>query len=133
MIPELFAPIILEVPVTLLSIVEHWNKIQNMIDVGDIVLRWKDEQGSNVSKNPFHDHKGTVGAITLDEEFEESTQYIVDEAEIVGIIEKPFVLEEKSPEIRDIRKPFMIDLPSFKPIILEFSEQSLVHNLQEVP
>ncbi|XP_071926061.1 uncharacterized protein [Coffea arabica] len=69
-------------------------KIQDMIDAGDIVLRRRGESGPNVSNNPLPEHKGTVGAITTEEQFEEPGQYIVDENEVIGIIEKPFVLEE---------------------------------------
>lgn len=41
-----------------------------MIDVGNIVLRRKGEQGLNVSKNSLPEHKGIVAAITTDEELE---------------------------------------------------------------
>lgn len=39
-----------------------------MIDAGDIVLRRNGEQGLNISKNPLPKHKGTIGAVTIDEE-----------------------------------------------------------------
>ena len=48
------------------STVNYWvlnHKIQDMINAEDIVLRRRDESGSNVSKNPFPEYKGTVGAI----------------------------------------------------------------------
>ena len=66
-----------------------------MIQVRDTVLRRRDESRSIVSKNPLPEYKGTVGAIITEEEFEESSQYIVDENEVIGIVEKPFVLEEE--------------------------------------
>ena len=104
-----------------------------MIDASDIVLKGKDEQGQNVSKNPLPKHKCTIETITVHEEFEEPTQYIVDEAEIIGITKKLFVLEEEPSKVGNIKEPFIIDLPPFEPVVLEFSEQSSVHNLQEVP
>ena len=100
-----------------------------MIDAGDIVLRRRGESGPNINNNPFPEHKGTVGAITTEEQFEEPGQYIVDENEVIGIVEKPFVLEEGMS--KNNGEPFILDLP--EPVVLEFPEQSPVHNLQEVP
>ena len=65
-----------------------------MIDAGDTVLRRKGESGRNVSNNPLPEHKSTVGAITTYKEFEDSIQYIVDETELMGIVEKSFILKE---------------------------------------
>nr|XP_027067806.1 uncharacterized protein LOC113693472 [Coffea arabica] len=63
------------------------HKIQDMIDSGDILLRRKGEQGSNVSKNPLPEHGSTVGVIIADEDFVDPSQYIVDETEVFGMIE----------------------------------------------
>ena len=46
------------------------HKIQDMIDVRNIVLRRRGEQGSNVSKNPLPEHKDIVATITNNEEVE---------------------------------------------------------------
>ena len=92
-----------------------------MIDAKDIILRRKDEHGLNVSENTLPKYKGTVGAITTDEQFEELVQYIINDAKIVGINEKPFVLEEEPSKIGNIRKPFIINLPPFEPVIFKFS------------
>ena len=94
-------------------------KIQNMIDAEDIVLRRRGESESNVSKNPFPEHKGIIGAITTNEEFEETAQYIVDENEVIGVVEKPFVLEEEP--LKNNEEPFVLDLS--EPVVLEFPEQ----------
>ena len=87
-----------------------------MIQVRDTVLRRRDESRSIVSKNPLPEYKGTVGAIITEEEFEESSQYIVDENEVIGIVEKPFVLEEEL--LKNNGEPFILDLS--KPVVLEF-------------
>ena len=104
-----------------------------MIATKNITLRRIGEQRPNISKNPLPECKGTVGAIISNEEFEEPTQYIVDEVEIAGITEKPFALENEPSEVRDVGEPFIIDLPPFEHIVFEFPEQLPIHNLQEVP
>ena len=90
-----------------------------MIDTEDIVLRKKGELGSNISKNPFSEYKNTVGIITTDEEFEEPAQYIVDENEVIGIVEKSFILEEEL--LKTNENPFVLDL--LEPVVLEFPNQ----------
>ena len=79
------------------STVNCWalkHKTQDIIDAEDIiVLRKRGESGLNVSKNPLPEYKNTVGAITTDEEFEEFAKNIVEENEVIGIVQKPFVLE----------------------------------------
>ena len=105
------------------------HKIQDMIDIEDIVLRRKDESGPNVSKNSLPEYKETVGIIATDDECEEPVQYIVDENEAIGIVENPFVLEEE--QLKNNGEPFILDLP--EPVVLEFPEQSRMHNLQEIP
>ena len=91
-----------------------------MIDTGKIVLRRRGEQGSNVSKNPLLEHKDIVETIPLDEEFEEPAQYIVDETKIVGITEKPFILEEEPSEVGNIKEPFIVDLHILNLLYLNF-------------
>nr|XP_027093704.1 uncharacterized protein LOC113714104 [Coffea arabica] len=44
------------------------HKIQDMIEAGDIVLRKREEQGPNISTNPFPEHKDTFEAFTPNEE-----------------------------------------------------------------
>ena len=109
-----------------------------MVEAGDIILRKRDEQGPNVSKNPLPTHKDTVGAITIDDEIEEPTQYIVDEAEIMEVIGEPFVLEEEACEVKENVDPFILEVIPFEcepseHIVLELPEQAPVLNLQEVP
>ncbi|XP_027095994.1 uncharacterized protein [Coffea arabica] len=113
------------------------HKIQDMIDAGDIVLRRKDEQRPSVSNNPLSTHKDTVGAITVDEEVEEPTQFIVNEAEIIGVIGEPFILEEKAYEVKENTDPFILEMIPFECepselVVLELPEQAPVLNLQEV-
>nr|XP_027066765.1 uncharacterized protein LOC113692545 [Coffea arabica] len=114
------------------------HKIQDMIESGDIVLRRREEQGPNVSKNPLPTHKDTVGVITIDEEIEEPTQFIIDEAETVRVIEEPFILEEEAPEIKKNTGPFILEMVPFECepselVVLELPEQPPILNLQEVP
>ena len=96
-----------------------------MIDAGDIVLRQMGESRPNVNNSPLPEHKGTVGVITTEKEFEEPGQYIVDENEGIEIVKKPFELEEKL--LKNNGEPVILDLP--EPVVLEFPEQSPVHNL----
>ncbi|XP_071909680.1 uncharacterized protein [Coffea arabica] len=114
------------------------HKIQDMIETGDIVLTRKDEQRPSVSNNPLPTHKDTVGAITIEEEIEEPTQYIVDETEIMGVIGEPFILEEEAFEIKENTDPFILEVIPFEYepselVVLELPEQAPVLNLQEVP
>ena len=101
-----------------------------MIDAGDIVLRRKDEQRPSVSNNPLPQHKDTVGAVTIEEEIEEPTQYIVDEAEIMGVIGEPFILEEEAYKVKENIDPFILEMitcecePS-ELVVLELPEQAL--------
>nr|XP_027122176.1 uncharacterized protein LOC113739131 [Coffea arabica] len=44
------------------------HKIQDIIEAGDIVLRKREEQGPNISTNPFPEHKDTFEAFTPNEE-----------------------------------------------------------------
>ena len=92
-----------------------------MIDAGVIVLRRRGELGPNVSKSPLLEHKKTVWAITTDEEFEKTAQYIVDENEVIGKVEKSFILEEELLETNG--NPFILDLP--EPVVLEFLNNHL--------
>ena len=96
-----------------------------MIDAGDIVLRKRGELRPNVSKNSLLEHRSTIGVIITDEEFEEPVQYSMDKNKVIGIVEKPFILEEELLETNG--NPFILDLS--ESVVLEFPEQSLVHNL----
>ncbi|XP_027065115.1 uncharacterized protein [Coffea arabica] len=114
------------------------HKIQDMVEVGDIVLRRREEQGPNVSKNPLPTHKDTVGVITIDEEIEEPTQFIIDEVETVRVIEEPFILEEGAYEVKKNTGPFILEMVPFECepselVVLELPEQAPILNLQEVP
>ncbi|XP_027072065.1 uncharacterized protein [Coffea arabica] len=114
------------------------HKIQDMIESGDIVLRRRDEQGPNVSKNPLPTHKDTVGVITINEEIEKPAQFIVNEAKIMGVIGKPFILEEEAYEIKENTDPFILEMIPFECepselAVLELPEQPPILNLQEVP
>ncbi|XP_071920618.1 uncharacterized protein [Coffea arabica] len=114
------------------------HELQDMIESGDIVLRRREEQGPNVSKNPLPTHKDTVGVITIDEEIEEATQFIIDEAETVRVIEEPFILEEETYEVKKNAGPFILEMVSFECepselVVLELPEQPPILNPQEVP
>ncbi|XP_027155289.1 uncharacterized protein LOC113755486 [Coffea eugenioides] len=114
------------------------HKIQDMIEAGDIIMRKRDEQGPSVSKNPLPTHKDTVGAITIDEKIEEPTQYIEDEAEIIGVTGEPFILEEEAYEVKKNPDLLILDMIPFECeplelIMLELPEQAPVFNRQEVP
>ena len=65
-------------------------KIQDMIEIGDIILRRREEQGPSVSKNPLP---------IVDEEIEEPTQYIIDQAEVIEVIGESFILKEETSEV----------------------------------
>ncbi|XP_071912268.1 uncharacterized protein [Coffea arabica] len=61
----------------------------------------------------------------------------MDEAEIMGVIGEPFILEEKTYEVEKNADPFILDVIPFecepsKLVILELPEQTPVLNLQEV-
>ncbi|XP_027090233.1 uncharacterized protein [Coffea arabica] len=113
------------------------HKIQDMIEAGDIVLRMRDEQRPSVSNNPLPAHKDTVGAVNTEEESEEPTQYIVDKAEIIGVIGEPFILEEEAYEAKENTDPFILEMIPFECepselVVLELPEQVPVLNLQEI-
>ncbi|XP_071921738.1 uncharacterized protein [Coffea arabica] len=113
------------------------HKIQDIIEAGDIVLRRRDEQGPSVSNNPLPAHKDTIGVITIDEEIDEPTQYIVDEAGIIGVTGEPFILEEETFEIKKNTDLFILDVIPFECepsefVVLKLPEQAPVFNLQEV-
>ena len=62
-----------------------------MIEIEDILLRRKGEQGSNVSKNSFPEHGSTVGVIIADQDFIDPTQYIINKTEVFGVMEADHV------------------------------------------
>ncbi|XP_071917111.1 uncharacterized protein [Coffea arabica] len=67
------------------------HKIQDMLEAGKIVIRKREEQGPNVSKNPLPEHAGTVGVIMDDKEFDEIVRSMSTETEVFGIMDQPFV------------------------------------------
>nr|XP_027093623.1 uncharacterized protein LOC113714024 [Coffea arabica] len=112
------------------------HKVQDMLEAGKIVIRKREEQGPNVSKNPLPEHTDTVGVIMDDEEFKKLVRSMSSEIEVFGIMDQPFVIEEASYE--EDKKPFILDLtPSesavLEPVIIEFPEQMPVFSLQQVP
>ncbi|XP_027174610.1 uncharacterized protein LOC113774253 [Coffea eugenioides] len=112
------------------------HKVQDMVEAGEIVIRKREEQGPNVSKNRLPEHTGTIGVIMDDEEFKELVRSMSNEIEVCGIMEQPFVIEEASYE--EDKRPFILDLtPSesaaLEPVIIEFPEQVPVLSLRQVP
>ncbi|XP_027182027.1 uncharacterized protein LOC113780423 [Coffea eugenioides] len=110
-------------------------KIQDMLEAGKIVIRKREEQGPNVSKNPLPEHAGTVGVIMDDKEFEELVRSMSNETEVFGIMDQLFVIEEASYE--EDKRPFILDLtPSesaaLEPVVIEFPEQVPVLSLRQV-
>ncbi|XP_071920608.1 uncharacterized protein [Coffea arabica] len=112
------------------------HRVQDMLEAGEIVIRKREEQGPNVSKNPLPEHTDTVGVIMDDEEFEEFVRSVSNKTEVFGIMDQPFVIDEASYE--EDKKPFILDLtPSesaaLEPVVIEFPEQVPVLSLRQVP
>ncbi|XP_027155757.1 uncharacterized protein LOC113756189 [Coffea eugenioides] len=112
------------------------HKIQDMLEAGEIVIKKREEQEPNVSKNPLPEHANTVGVIMDNEEFEELVRSMSNETEVFGIMDQPFVIEEASYE--EDKRPFILDLtPSenaaLEPVVIEFPEQVPVLSLRQVP
>ncbi|XP_027109268.1 uncharacterized protein [Coffea arabica] len=112
------------------------HKIQDMLEAGEIVIKKREEQGPNVSKNPLPEHADIVGVIMDNEEFEELVRSMSNETEVFGIMDQPFVIEEASCE--EDKRPFILDLtPSesaaLEPVVIEFPEQVSVLSLRQVP
>ncbi|XP_027067827.2 uncharacterized protein [Coffea arabica] len=112
------------------------HRVQDMLEAGEIVIRKREEQGPNVSKNPLLENADTVGVITDEEEFEEFVRSVSNKTEVFGIMDQPFVIEEASYE--EDKKPFILDLtPSesaaLEPVVIEFPEQAPVLSLRQVP
>nr|XP_027088692.1 uncharacterized protein LOC113710042 [Coffea arabica]XP_027088694.1 uncharacterized protein LOC113710044 [Coffea arabica] len=111
-------------------------KVQDVLETREIVIRKREEQGPNVSKNPLPEHTDTVGVIVDDKEFEKLVRSISNETEVFGIMDQPFVIEEASYEAD--KRPFILDLTSFnsaalEPVVIEFPKQVPVLSLQQVP
>ncbi|XP_071901729.1 uncharacterized protein [Coffea arabica] len=109
------------------------HKIQDMLEAGEIIIRKREEQGPNVSKNPLPEHPDMVSVIMDDKEFEELVRSMSNETEVFGVMDQPFVIEEVSYE--GDKKPFILDrTPSksaaLEPVILEFPEQVPVFSLR---
>ncbi|XP_071933104.1 uncharacterized protein [Coffea arabica] len=112
------------------------HRVQDMLEVGEIVIRKREEQGPNVSKNPLPEHTDTVGVIMDNEEFEGFVRSVSNKTEAFGIMDQPFVIEEASYE--EGKKPFILDLTPFEsaalePVVIEFPEQAPVLSLRQVP
>ncbi|XP_027155699.1 uncharacterized protein LOC113758296 [Coffea eugenioides] len=112
------------------------HKIQYMLEAGEIVIKKREEQGPNVSKNPLPEHADTVEVIMDNEEFEELVRSMSNKTEAFGIMDQPFVIEEASYE--EDKRPFILDLtPSesaaLEPVVIEFPEQVSVLSLRQVP
>ncbi|XP_071905708.1 uncharacterized protein [Coffea arabica] len=112
------------------------HKVQDMLEAGDIVIRKREEQGPNVSKNPLPEHADTVGVIMDDEEFKELVRSMSNETEVFVIMDQPFVIEEASYE--EDKRSFILDLTPSKsaalePVVIEFPEQVPVLSLRQVP
>ncbi|XP_027067610.2 uncharacterized protein [Coffea arabica] len=112
------------------------HKIQDMLETGEIVIRKREEQSPNMSKNPLPEHTDTVRVIMNNKEFEELVRSMSNETKVFGIMDQPFVIEEASYE--EDKKPFILDLtPSesaaLEPVVIEFPKQVPVLSLRQVP
>ncbi|XP_071928029.1 uncharacterized protein [Coffea arabica] len=111
------------------------HKIQDMVEVGEIVIRRREAQGPNVNRNPLPEHANIVGVILDDAEYVEQVKKLAREAEVFGITDQPFVIELP---FEEDEKPFILDLTpaereSLKPVVIEFPKQEPVLSLQQVP
>nr|XP_027077061.1 uncharacterized protein LOC113700823 [Coffea arabica] len=112
------------------------HKIQDMLEAGEIVIKKKEEQGLNVSKNPLPEHADTIGVIMDNKEFEELVRSMSNKTEVFGIMDQPFEIEEAPYE--EDKKPFILDLTlseseALEPVVIEFPEQVPVLSLRQVP
>ncbi|XP_027067891.1 uncharacterized protein [Coffea arabica] len=111
------------------------HKVQDMIEVGEIVIRKREAQWPNINRNPLPEHANTIGVILDDTEYDELAQNLAREAEVFGVTDQPFVIEEP---FEEDKKPFILDLTPaesevLEPVVIKFLDQEPVLSLQQVP
>ncbi|XP_071917165.1 uncharacterized protein [Coffea arabica] len=103
-------------------------KIQDMIEVGDIVLRRKDEQGTSVSKNPLPLYKDTIGRA-----------YVIDWRAAITrsgrILNEPVVIEpSKAKENAAPTRSTVTEEEAFNFLrMLKKSEYKVIEQLDKMP
>nr|XP_027090280.1 uncharacterized protein LOC113711316 [Coffea arabica] len=112
------------------------HKVQDMIEAGEIVIRKREAQGPNVNRNPLPEHANTIGVILDDAEYGELAQKLAREAEVFGVTDRPFIIEDEPFE--EDKRPFILDLTpaeseALEPVVIEFPGQETVLSLQQVP
>ncbi|XP_071939875.1 uncharacterized protein [Coffea arabica] len=112
------------------------HKVQDMIEAGKIVIRKREAQGSNINRNPLPEHANTIGVILDDAEYDELAQKLAREAEVFGVTDRPFIIEDEPFE--EDKRPFILDLTpaeseALEPVVIEFPGQEPVLSLQQVP
>ncbi|XP_071921844.1 uncharacterized protein [Coffea arabica] len=111
------------------------HRIQDMIEIGEIVIKKNEAQGPNINRNPLPEHANTIGVILDDAEYEEQVQKLAREAEVFGVTNQPFIIEVP---FEEDKRPFILDLTlveskALEPVVIEFPEQEPVKSLQRVP
>ncbi|XP_027093659.1 uncharacterized protein [Coffea arabica] len=112
------------------------HKVQDMIEVGEIVIRKREAQGPNINRNPLPEHTNTIGVILDDTEYDNLVQKLAREVEVFGVTDQPFVIEDEPFE--EDKRPFILDLTpaeseALEPVVIEFPKQAPVLSLQQVP
>ncbi|XP_071912336.1 uncharacterized protein [Coffea arabica] len=112
------------------------HKVQDMIEAGEIVIRKREAQGPNINKNPLPEHANTIGVILDDAEYDELAQKLARKAEVFGVTDRPFIIEDEPFE--EDKRPFILDLTpaeneALEPVVIEFPGQEPVLSLQQVP
>ncbi|XP_071904273.1 uncharacterized protein [Coffea arabica] len=112
------------------------HKVQDMIEAGEIVIRKREAQGPNINRNPLPEHANTIGVILDDAEYDELAQKLAREAEVFGVTDRPFIIEDEPFE--EDKMSFILDLTlaeskALEPVVIEFPEQEPVLSLQRVP
>ncbi|XP_071904272.1 uncharacterized protein [Coffea arabica] len=110
------------------------HKVQDMIETGEIVIRKREAQGPNINRNPLPEHANTIGVILDDAEYDELAQKLAREAEVFGVTDRPFIIEDEPFE--EDKRPFILDLTlaeskALEPVVIEFPEQEPVLSLQD--
>ncbi|XP_071924787.1 uncharacterized protein [Coffea arabica] len=111
------------------------HRIQDMIEVGEIVIKKREAQGPNINRNPLPEHTNTIGVFLDDAEYEEQVQKLAREAEVFGVTDQSFVIEVP---FKEDKRPFILDFTlaeskALEPVVIEFPEQESVLSLQRVP
>ncbi|XP_071905735.1 uncharacterized protein [Coffea arabica] len=112
------------------------HKVQDMIEAGEIVIRKREAQGPNINRNPLPEHANTIGVILDDAEYDELAQKLARKAEVFGVTDRPFIIEDEPFE--EDKRPFILDLTlaeskALEPVVIEFPEQEPILSLQRVP